>query len=144
VSQSDASGAPFAIALIDIDRFKGINDRHSHAVGDAVLKRVAAAIRAQCRAHDLPVRYGGDEFLVVLAGVDAADALRVLQRLKSTVDASAWDDVASGLAVTLSIGAAAHARAASIATTIAAADRALYSAKAKGRNCIVVAGEAKT
>ncbi len=144
VGQSDASGAPFAIALIDIDRFKAINDRHSHAVGDTVLKRVAVAIREQCRAHDLPVRYGGDEFLVVLAGVDAADALRVLQRLKTTVDANAWDDVASGLAVTLSIGAAAHAARASVATTIATADRALYSAKAKGRNCIVVASEAKT
>ena len=139
VSASESRGAPLAIALIDIDGFKSINDRHSHAVGDAVLKHVAAAIGAQCRAHDLPVRYGGDEFLVVLADVDAADALRVLQRLKQAIDDAAWDDVCAGLAVTLSIGAAAHARQATLATTIAAADRALYTAKAQGRDRIVLA-----
>src|SRR6266540_11908 len=138
VSASEASGTPFAIALIDIDRFKSINDRFSHAVGDAVLKRVAAAIGAHCRTHDLPVRYGGDEFLVVLADVDSTAALRVLRRLKQAVDGSRWDDVAIGLAVSLSIGAAAHAAQASVATTIAAADRALYAAKAQGRNRIVV------
>jgi diguanylate cyclase (GGDEF)-like protein len=139
VSQSEMNSAPLVIALIDVDRFKSINDRHSHAIGDIVLARVAAAIREQCRARDLPVRYGGDEFLVVLAGVDATDALRVLQRLKTTVDANKWSDVANGLGVTLSIGAATHLPGASVAATIAAADRALYSAKAKGRDRIVVA-----
>ena len=139
VSTSVASGTPLAVALIDVDRFKSINDRHSHAVGDAVLKRVAAAIRAQSRTHDLPVRYGGDEFLVVLADVEADDALRVLQRVKDAVDASAWDDVAAGLVVTLSIGSAPHALHATIAMTIAEADRALYAAKAQGRDRIVVA-----
>jgi diguanylate cyclase (GGDEF)-like protein len=139
VSTSEASGAPIAIAVIDVDHFKPINDHHTHAVGDAVLKRVAAGIRAHCRARDLPVRYGGDEFLVVLAGVDAADALRVLQRLKETIDGNAWDDVAAALAVTISIGAAPHVAGTGVATTIAAADRALYAAKAQGRDRIVVA-----
>jgi diguanylate cyclase (GGDEF)-like protein len=138
VSASEASGTPLAIALIDIDRFKAINDRHSHAVGDVVLKRVGAVIRAHSRTRDLPVRYGGDEFLVVLADVDEAAALPVLRRLKDAIDASAWDDVAAGLDVTLSIGAAARAPQASVAATIADADRALYAAKARGRDCIVV------
>jgi diguanylate cyclase (GGDEF)-like protein len=73
-----ASSEPLTVALIDIDRFKRINDTFSHAVGDAVLRRVAGIIRDQCRQHDLPVRYGGDEFLLVLAGADLAHGARVL------------------------------------------------------------------
>jgi diguanylate cyclase (GGDEF)-like protein len=136
---SDATGVPLTIALVDIDGFKAINDSFSHAVGDAVLKRVAGIIRVHCRAHDLPVRYGGDEFLVVLEGADMEDSARVLRRLKGAVDACPWSDEAPGLVVTLSIGAATHRIGAAIAATIAEADRALYSAKAGGRDRIVLA-----
>jgi len=134
------SGEPLTVALIDIDRFKSINDNFSHAVGDAVLRRVAGIIRDQCRQHDLPVRYGGDEFLLVLAGADLALGARVLGRLKETVDAWPWAREAPGLKVTLSIGIASRPAGATIASTIAAADEALYHAKAAGRNRIATKG----
>ena len=77
VASSDASGEPLTLAMIDLDGFKRINDSFSHAVGDAVLRRVATIIRDQCRQNDLPVRYGGDEFLLVLANADLALGARV-------------------------------------------------------------------
>jgi len=127
------------VALIDIDNFKAINDSFSHTVGDMVLKRVAAIIAEHCRANDLPVRYGGDEFLLVLAGADRDGSARVLRRLKDAVDACRWSSDSDGgaLLVTLSIGAATRVPDAPIATTIAHADEALLTAKAGGRNRIV-------
>ena len=140
LASSDANGEPLTLALIDIDRFKRINDTFSHSVGDTVLRRVAAIIRDQCRQNDLPVRYGGDEFLLVLANADLELGARVLARLKETVDAHAWAREAAGLTVTLSIGIAARARGGTVAATIAAADQALYDAKAAGRDRIATKG----
>ncbi len=134
----DGNGVPLTVALIDVDHFKSINDTFTHMLGDVVLKRVAGVIRAHSRANDLPVRYGGDEFLLVLAGADREGSARVLRRLKDAVDACTWSsDGKPGPVVTLSIGAATHAAGATIAATIAHADRALYAAKAAGRNRIV-------
>src|SRR4030095_13390333 len=136
LAASDANGEPLTLALIDIDGFKRINDTFSHSVGDGVLRRVASIIRDQCRQNDLPVRYGGDEFLLVLANADLALGARVLARLKETVDAFPWAREAPGLDGTLSIGIAARPRGSAIAATIAAADEALYDAKAGGRDRI--------
>ena len=140
VASSDSNGEPLTVALIDVDRFKRINDSFSHAVGDAVLRRVAAIMRDQCRQNDLPVRYGGDEFLLVLADADLALGARVLARLKETVDAHPWSGEAPGLEVTLSIGIATRPRGGAMAKTIAAADQALYAAKTGGRNRIATSG----
>lgn len=140
VAVSEVNGTPLTIALIDVDRFKTINDTYSHPVGDAVLRRIGVLIRMHCRAGDLPVRFGGDEFLLVLAGADGADGTPGLERLKAAVDATRWDEEAPGLKVTLSIGAAMKALDATIAETIAAADEVLYAAKAGGRDRIVIAG----
>ncbi len=139
VAASEVNAVPLTVALIDIDKFKTINDSFSHMVGDAVLKRVAGIIRAHCRVNDLPVRYGGDEFLVVLAGAGPDGSTLVLKRLKDAVDACGWGEEAAGLAVTLSIGAATRPTGATLATTIAAADHALYAAKSSGRNRIMLA-----
>jgi diguanylate cyclase (GGDEF)-like protein len=138
VANCERNEVPLTIALIDIDRFKEINDTHSHPVGDGVLKRVAGIIRAHCRVNDLPVRYGGDEFMVVLAGADRDGSELVLHRLKDAIGAHAWSDQAPGLDVTLSIGAAMREPDTNIAATIFAADRALYLAKTGGRDRIVV------
>jgi len=139
VAASEESGVPLTIALIDVDRFKGINDSFSHMVGDAVLTRIAALIQAHCRANDLPVRYGGDEFLVVLAGADRQRSAAVFHRLKEAVGAHPWVGEAPGLSVTVSIGVATHTIGNSIAATIADADRALYRAKIGGRNRVMIA-----
>jgi len=137
VGASEVNGVPLTLAVIDVDLFKRINDTFSHSVGDTVLRRVSSVIRAHCRQDDLPVRYGGDEFLLVLAGADLATGTRVLQRLKRASDACLWQSEVPGLTVTLSIGIASHVRGATIAATIAAADEALYAAKAAGRDRIV-------
>ncbi len=136
IAATEIGEMPLAIALIDVDRFKRINDTFSHTVGDTVLKRVATMIREQCRQNDLPVRYGGDEFLIVLAGADLAAGTKVLERLKSAIDSYPWRAEVPGLVVTLSIGIAARAPGATMARTIAAADEALYKAKAGGRDRI--------
>lgn len=136
LAASDASGLPLAVALLDVDHFKRINDHFSHTVGDQVLRRVAAIIRAHCRQDDLPVRYGGDEFMIVLSAADAERGERVLARLKRAADAYPWQDEAAGLRVTLSIGVTGRSPGTTFAAAVAAADEALYAAKAAGRNRI--------
>jgi diguanylate cyclase (GGDEF)-like protein len=140
LSSSDASGESVTVALIDVDHFKRINDTFSHSIGDVVLRRVAAIIRDQCRQQDLAVRYGGDEFLLVLAGADLSMGTRVLARLKDNVDAWPWAREAPGLKVTLSIGIATRPPGGALAAAIAVADEALYDAKAAGRNRIATMG----
>ncbi|MFO1397105.1 MAG: GGDEF domain-containing protein [Burkholderiales bacterium] len=136
LAASDASELPLAVALIDVDHFKRINDTFSHTIGDKVLRRIAAVIRAHCRQDDLPVRYGGDEFMIVLSAADAERGLRVVERLKRAADALPWHDDTAGLKVTLSIGVTARMPGTTFATAVAAADEALYAAKSAGRNRI--------
>jgi diguanylate cyclase (GGDEF)-like protein len=128
-----------AVAIIDVDRFKHINDGYSHSAGDHVLQRVATLIRAHCRQHDLPIRYGGDEFMVVLAGVDLKQAVTIMQRLKRATDELSFDDEAPGLKVTLSIGVAEHRHGDAFSASVAVADAAMYNAKKGGRDRIVSA-----
>ena len=139
IASSDANAVPLTLALIDVDLFKSINDSFSHSIGDVVLRRVASVIRAHCRQNDLPVRYGGDEFLLVLEGADMEAGTRVLQRLKRAIDVYYWPSEAPGLKVTLSIGIATRPKGGTLAETIVLADRALYDAKAKGRDRIATA-----
>lgn len=116
-----------SVALIDIDRFKLVNDTHGHATGDQVLHDLASFLASQLRGGDQVVRYGGEEFLVVLPDTPAHDARRVLERLRCL-----W--VATDPPVTFSVGAAEHRAGHAAATTVARADEALYQAKGNGRN----------
>ena len=130
---------PLAVAMCDLDFFKRINDRFGHAVGDEVLRRVAAILRERCRSTDLVARYGGEEFCIAFLEADAADAVRSCEELRAAVAAHDWHPVHPALVVTLSIGVAhlgdgrdgvhddAHA-------LLADADRHLYRAKRDGRN----------
>jgi diguanylate cyclase (GGDEF)-like protein len=116
--------------FIDVDEFKQINDSYSHAVGDDVLRSIAVILSAQCRSGDVPVRYGGDEFVIlVFGGGGAAD--EVAQRVHRAVRSAAWGDVAHGLMVTVSVGVGRQVPARG---AIAAADAALYAAKRAGRD----------
>ncbi|MGY1409460.1 diguanylate cyclase [Luteimonas sp. A611] len=128
-----------ATLLLDVDRFKTINDRYGHGMGDVVLKRIAAILRQSVRGTDLPARYGGDEFAVLLVDTDTAKAGQVAERIRSEAERQVFD-AEPGLRCSLSIGvAAATAQDASLDSWVRAADAALYRAKAAGRNRVVTA-----
>ncbi len=127
-----ASGVVSAI-FVDIDRFKTVNDRYGHAVGDRVLTVIAGMLLMHCRASDVIVRYGGDEFVVLVEG-DPMSATSVAERLHLAIREGDWEVLAEGLAVTASIGVATSLAA---ETVLASADQALYSAKRQGRDQVV-------
>lgn len=128
-------GHPLAVAMIDVDDFKAINDRHSHAVGDAVLRRLALLLRDSCRVSDQVGRYGGEEFMLVLPETTADNAMRVCEKLCRRVEAHDWRAVHGALArVTVSVGVAASHFGPAAGELAAAADAALYRAKQAGKN----------
>jgi diguanylate cyclase (GGDEF)-like protein len=128
---------PLAVALLDIDHFKRVNDRYSHAVGDATLKELARLLVTTVRHTDLVARFGGEEFVLVLVETDAAAAQWACEKLRLAVATHDWKRVHSGLALTVSIGYCADTTVAGYERMLAIADRNLYAAKANGRNCVV-------
>ncbi len=138
LAQVSASQAPLAVAMLDLDHFKQVNDHFGHAVGDRVLMTMAQLLRAHTRAGDLVARIGGEEFLLVLPEAGAARALEVCERLRQRVAAHDWGQIATGLRVTLS-GGLAHAPPYDADALSLRADAALYRAKAAGRNRLVQA-----
>ena len=137
---------PLSLLLIDLDRLKDINDLHGHADGDRALQLVAEALRRTCRATDLAARYGGDEFVVLAVNTPATEARVLALRIRDAVRrlslrAGRWSKTSEPINHTVSIGAA-DLRAAALPTfdaLHAAADRALYAAKAAGRDGVMVA-----
>ena len=128
----------FSAVLVDLDRFKGVNDEHGHEVGDAVLRRVAEVITEGTGPDDVVVRYGGNAFVVLLpAGAPGPAPLAVAERLLEAVRKEPWLDIAVGLRVTASVGVAGPAPA---AEALSAADTARTLAQRAGRDRLVVAG----
>ncbi len=134
--QAVKENRPLCFAVADIDHFKSINDRHSHAVGDEVLRTVGGILRSACRPSDVAGRYGGEEFVLVLLDMASEVAFGVCERLRAAVASHAWDALRPGLEVTISIGIADRSSHASSAEMLAAADARLYEAKRAGRNCV--------
>ncbi len=133
-------GAGFAVLAMDVDRFKAINDAFGHDAGDAVLRRVADALRASLRDGDTVGRAGGEEFVAVLPGAGEAAAAEVAERLRAGVEALDCSDLHPALRVTLSVGAAVwRPEDAGVAATLKRADESLYRAKGLGRNRVEVA-----
>lgn len=131
-----ARGEAVAVALFDIDHFKGVNDRFGHGVGDDVLKRVGQIAEGCVRDRDLVGRLGGEEFAVLMPGATTAQAAAVGERLR----AACADTVhAPGLTVTVSVGIASAGLASNSASILRDADAALYRAKYEGRNCLRLA-----
>ena len=133
-------GGSLVVLLHDMDHFKSINDGFGHDVGDAVLKRVAGLLQANCRPGDLAVRYGGEEFLLALIGVDPHGAVDIAERLRSSIERHDWPSIVPALRVTVSIGVAAAGETSDPASLLTLADRRLYAAKHGGRNRVIYAG----
>ena len=128
------------IAVLDLDHFKSINDSLGHAAGDATLRHFAEVARRTVRETDLVARIGGEEFGVLLRGATADEAARSLERLRESLAATTVPWATSGIRVTFSAGVAEWAMAnQNLDALMAAADRALYEAKASGRDAIRVA-----
>lgn len=131
LGQTRTSAAPLAVLMGDLDHFKRVNDRQGHHVGDAVLREVASALRANVRTLDYVYRYGGEEFVILLPRTDEARALAVAERVRKVVAASH----PAGLEMTISIGVSVAGREQiELDDLLIAADRALYRAKVEGRN----------
>lgn len=124
------------IAIIDVDRFKQVNDQHGHAAGDLVLKTVAKALRGSLRESDLVGRIGGEEFAVTLPFTNESNAFKRLEQLRLRVTEQSSD----GIRVTIS-GGLCELGAGAVSDSLKRADAALYRAKAAGRNRIVLAAE---
>ena len=135
--RSKRSGESFAVLFVDLDRLKELNDRWGHERGNSVLRAVAEEIRRTVRTTDLAARYGGDEFVVLLTRTDRAGALRVADAVRERVE-QAGERLGFGAGqITVSIGVAEYDPAApSVGPLLEQADRALYLAKASGRNAI--------
>lgn len=139
LSRMHRSGRPASLLLVDVDNFKSINDRHGHGTGDVVLKRIAMRLREAVREIDLPARYGGDEFAVLLVDTDRTSAMAVADRIRQQVAQETFPGK-PGLTCSLSIGvaeAARHHR--TLDAWVHAADAALYFAKAAGKNQVCCA-----
>jgi diguanylate cyclase (GGDEF)-like protein len=132
-----APGARPVLMMLDLDRFKQVNDRHGHASGDRVLQRFARLLRDECPRGAVIGRYGGEEFCLMLAGAAPRDGLALAQRLCDTVRATPFGLAVPDVTVTVSIGLACPADGATLEELLIAADRRLYRAKATGRDRVV-------
>ena len=134
ISRAKRERRPLSCILFDIDRFKVVNDTYGHQAGDQLLRDVSGLLRRTVRAYDILIRWGGEEFLLVLPGV-ALDLARILaDRLRSGVESLDTHGLGP---VTVSAGAAEFENDYDFASTLRTADRRLYQAKASGRNCVV-------
>ena len=143
IARTSRFGMPLSLVLFDLDRFKRVNDHCGHQVGDLVLRKTADAVRTRIRGTDLAARIGGEEFAILLPGSDAAGAVTFAEKLRLDIRREV---VVEGVRwpTTASFGVAEFHKEMSIETLVGAADRALYQAKAEGRNrvCTAQADEA--
>ena len=136
-AQARRYSRPLTAMMCDVDHFKQINDRFTHAVGDNVLKLVAAILQSNTRSSDIVARYGGEEFAVIFTESQASETQALAERIRERIEAHPWDEVEHGLRVTISIGMDSDTSRASVGAMLAAADERLYDAKRAGRNRVV-------
>jgi len=137
IERARRADQPFSILMLDVDHFKKYNDAHGHQAGDEVLGRVSAVLRKSIRPYDCAVRYGGEEFLVMLSATPLARARESAERIRKLVRAEQFE----GGTVTISIGVAEYRSGSDTAkSVIGQADAALYEAKRAGRDRVVCAG----
>lgn len=131
--------SPVTMSIIDIDSFKAVNDTYGHAAGDQVLRHFAAFVSRNLRAGDVFGRLGGEEFGVLCPATTAAEAVAVMDRLRTRLAATAQSALPMGLQYTFSVGVDQHRPGESLDQLSARADSALYAAKASGRNRVMAA-----
>jgi len=131
-------GAPLSLLMIDVDRFKALNDRHGHQVGDAFLAKVGKVIRETVRrASDMAARYGGEEFAVILPGTGSAGALEIAEVIRRAIERTETASLIAGgyqLTVSIGVGSVVPLASGGSASLVHSADAALYQAKRNGRN----------
>jgi diguanylate cyclase (GGDEF)-like protein len=136
LARSQRHGGPVSLVMLDIDRFKRINDDLGHLAGDYALRELAACIKTSVRRDELFARYGGEEFAVVLPDTQCADAVRFAERIRTAVEGHPFAYDGERFAVTISLGIASTPgnEACTSQELIQQADKALYRAKSEGRN----------
>lgn len=144
IARQEAGGQGLAAMMLDLDRFKSINDAHGHAAGDAVLREFAGRLRESVRGIDLIARTGGEEFLVVMPDIVPEHAESVAERVRGAVESAGFpiEGHAAPLRVTVSIGLAFHRVGDPAPTVLERADAALYVSKRAGRNMVTLAAAA--
>jgi diguanylate cyclase (GGDEF)-like protein len=140
VRRVDRQSSRLAVAMVDIDGFKEVNDSYGHLVGDQVLKALAYLLRQRLRLSDVLGRFGGDEFVVIMPDTDGSAAVEKLEEIRQSFSAIEHDSGGECFSITLSCGIADYRRAKSGHELIAAADDALYRAKRAGKDRVVLAG----
>jgi len=136
--KAERSKKPIGVALLDIDKFKSINDNLGHDMGDQVLRAAAGSFASALRASDVLIRWGGEEFLAMFPETDATGAAQAAEKIRASVEAHPWE-LPDGRKITVSIGVALKRPEDSWEKAIETADRALYRAKEGGRNRVAVA-----
>jgi len=132
--RSQATGEPLSLVIFDLDRFKSINDRFGHSVGDAVLRRFGDTIRTVLRANDHVGRLGGEEFALLLPGTSLAEAFAIADRVRAAFEADGKILEGKEVGSTVSAGVTTAHRDSTMQSLLIAADEGLYEAKARGRN----------
>jgi diguanylate cyclase (GGDEF)-like protein len=139
IERAERYKSDLSLMMLDLDHFKQVNDTHGHVVGDEVLKKVARTLREQIRSFDIPARFGGEEFMVILPETDGQSSLIVAERLRKAVEKLSFDSAKKRFSISVSIGVANFVHETSLTDDlfIDRADRALYHAKETGRNRVV-------
>lgn len=141
--RSKRSGEPIAVVMLDLDHFKQVNDTHGHPTGDVILYETAEILRNTAREIDMPGRYGGEEFILILPGTTEDEAVQFAERVRHSVEDHVFRDEATEVRMTVSAGVAAFpdSGADEPGALIKRADDALYTAKESGRNQVIRASE---
>jgi len=139
LAQQRAQARPVAALMIDIDHFKGVNDRHGHPAGDAVLQRTAHLVTMNVRSDAMVTRYGGEEFAVLLPVAGLDEARRAAERLRKAIASEVIEVGGARIVVTISVGLALLSNDEALDSALTRADKALYRAKNGGRNRVDIA-----
>jgi diguanylate cyclase (GGDEF)-like protein len=142
IERADKAQTELALCMLDVDRFKQINDLHGHPAGDEALRKVAQVLTSTLRTSDIVCRYGGDEFVIILPGADAKFATEILRRVRGAIQTAPIRTRSGPIPITVSVGCAIRKRGEKTTDEelIEAADRALAQSKGRGRNRLVLAG----